>query len=205
MTQPQPNQRPFPGGGGDHSDWSIADAARVLQARQEGPRSPVLPVLPFATSGAPCDLATVVDLLLASSSKDPSGGVTLAQMLVCSTALLQRAVDATSGNSASIKLMIIDPKTGDRSPAAHTASVTERRMMQEFSMVTSMVCNALEGLVAPLVSAYLTERGFDPSACSSPAELAEQASRLLTGDRILEALQITRQELEAASTPPVDS
>jgi hypothetical protein len=205
MTQPQPNQRPFPGGGGDHSDWSVADAARVLQARQEGPRSPVLPVLPFASSGAPCDLATVVDLMLASSSKDPSGGVTLAQMLVCSTTLLHRVVDATSGASPNMKLMVVDPVTGERSPASDAVSSAERRMMREFSVAASMACGALESLVAPLIGSYLAEKGFDASSCSSQLELAEKASRLLTGDRILEALQVTREDLDAASAPPVDS
>jgi hypothetical protein len=198
MTQPQSHQGPGP----VPDRFNPEELQRLLDLRQRGPLSPVLPAIDFAKANHPCDLAFVVDQLIHKSES----GVPTITLLAAASRLLGLLASSTAS-------MLRSSEIGGSCALATSDGLVEQRFTDEMraSLTRILVRVAaadamIQPLLAAMIGGWIEESAPTALERASKEEDFSELQRALISDELLKALGIDRADLDlAASGPGVDS
>lgn len=198
MTQPQPQQQPQ--GGAVPDGFNPAELQRLLELRERGPVSDVVPTIDFAVANHPSDLTIVVDQIL----KKAGTGISTLALLSAASWLLTHVM------SSSAELLrspdggtVLEGRPGG--PVVHPLDAQRREGLRATLTHVAAADTILAGMLSPMLNRWIDVTAPDALAKAKDGDFTE-LQRVLISDAVLEALQIDRADLDlAASGPGVDS
>lgn len=200
LTQPQPHQRPQGGAAPVPDGFNPAELQWLLELRERGPISDVVPSIDFAVANHPSDLTIVLDQVL----KKAGTGISILALLSAASWLLTHVISSSAE-------LLEQPDGGTvlegRPGGAVVQSLTDERRAGLRAIMARVVAadDALNSMLSPMLGHWI-ETTSPAAMGDAKAGNFSELQRALISDAVLEALQIDRADLDlAASGPGVDS
>jgi hypothetical protein len=157
---------------------------RLLELRECGPRSSVMPAIDFSKANHPGDLSLAVQMLIRSTAGpgDPKG-MTMAQ----------------AANTACFLIHCMTKGIEERMTAERPVPLSKEWQIQLSTLSTlALAFDMVSSLAAPLNQSWMQ----DHPEIVPPDATSEQRRSAMVSDALLEALQIPRSDLEFADQGP---